>query len=300
MNGASVCAELFTALIGEAQVRCSGATHISRPTATVLHSQSTRTLYRPYIRHHGISIAHPQIINPTLLLVGHSSAMSVDQSLLSAQSFIEAMHRGSVICAAFGLDVAVKHAVDHALCMWTVERGTPSASWTNFDDFVRASYHDLSESDQRPHNLAFNSIPFFAWGTFAFDAYTFQARSASWWYMLDVVAPKPSHIIPSTPFIPYAKFSPVRSLSVAQGFKRTPLWFIRCDGGLGIAVQGSRSLLWHGEKDFRRCDGTWKTTMKIKFSVRALLRYFLPVALNAPPTVAWLCRWLGEADTFRE
>ncbi|KZV71373.1 hypothetical protein PENSPDRAFT_734132, partial [Peniophora sp. CONT] len=192
--------------------------------------------------------------------------MDNSQSQVSAQRFIEAKHRTSVLSAAFGLDFAVKHAFDHAFSLWTAENAASSDSWVNLEDFVRASYHDLNEQDHAPHGLPPNSIPFFAWGTFIRDGYTYQARSASWWYMLDMVAPNPSLIIPSTLFIPYVKTSAVRSENVVKSFKRTPIWFVRSDGGLGVSVEGGRPSLWHGEKEFRRSDGTERKTMKIKCS----------------------------------
>lgn len=194
--------------------------------------------------------------------------------LVTAQHFIGAKHRGSVLSAAFGLDFAVKHAFDHALCVWTAENSADSDGRVNFEDFVRASYHDLNELDHMPHGLPPRAIPFFAWGTFAFDAYTFQARSASWWHLLDMAASDPSRIIPSTPFIPYAKTSATRSENVLKRFKRACLWFVHRDGELGVPVEGNRPLLWQGEKDFRRSDGMERKTMKIKFSVRWFLVYY--------------------------
>ncbi|VDC06277.1 unnamed protein product [Peniophora sp. CBMAI 1063] len=181
---------------------------------------------------------------------------------ISTRRLIEAKHRDSVLSAAFGLHFAIKHAFDHALSVWKAETSASSDDWVNLEDFVRASYLDLSESDYTPHGLPPYAIPFFAWGTFDFDAHTFQARSASWWHLLDMAAPRPSHIIPSTLFVPYARTSVTRSENVVKGFKRTTLWFVRCDGGLGVPVEGNRPLLWHGAKEFRR----ERKTMKIKLS----------------------------------
>ncbi|KZV70705.1 hypothetical protein PENSPDRAFT_752367 [Peniophora sp. CONT] len=190
------------------------------------------------------------------------------KTMLSVQDFVEAKHRSSVLSAVFGLDFAVKHALSHALCMWAVERHAFFNSCVDLESFIRASYHDLAEPNYTPGGLPVNSIPFFAWGTFTLDAYTFQAHSASWWYLLDMVAPDPSRIIPSTLFIPYASTSAVRSDNAVKGFERTPLWFICHDGSLGVPVdvEDDRPFLWHGEKDFRRSDGTWRKTTKIKIS----------------------------------
>ena len=190
-----------------------------------------------------------------------------------AQNFIEAKHRHSILSSAFGLQFAVQHALDHARHVWETERTTSPVSWTRFEDFVQASYYDLREEDHRPHSLPANSIPFYAWGSFSLDAYTFIARSASWWYMLDMIAPNPAYIIPSTLFVPYARISPARSVNVVQSFKRSTLWFIRQDGDLGVPVQGDRPMLWHGQKNFSRYDGQWRTTMKIKLSVRRCTTY---------------------------
>lgn len=209
-----------------------------------------------------------------------SPNMENTQSLLPARQLIEVKHQGSVLSAVFGFNFAVKHALDHAVYVWTTERATSCNSWENLEDFIRASYHDLSEQDHTPHGLPANTIPFFAWGNFAFDAHTFQARSASWWHLVDMVALRPSHIIPSTLFVPYAGTSVTRSENALQGFKRVSLWFIRRDGGLGIPVEGNRPLLWYGEKEFRRSDGTWKKTMKIKFNVGQCPRFQVPLHLT--------------------
>ena len=215
-----------------------------------------------------------------------------------AQNLVETKHSHSVLSAAFGLEFATRHALDYARHVWERERTTSPVSWTRFEDFLQASYHDPREADHQPHSLPANSIPFFAWGSFSIDAYTFIARSASWWYMLDMIAPNPSHIIPLTLFVPYARISPARSEIAVQSFKRSTLWFIRQDGGLGVPVQGDRPPLWHGQKNFSRYDGQWRTTMKIKLSVRLCSTYHLQLT-QVLQSVAWIWRQLGEADPFR-
>ncbi|VDB95280.1 unnamed protein product [Peniophora sp. CBMAI 1063] len=183
---------------------------------------------------------------------------------MSARQLLEIRHRGSILSAAFGRDFALQHALDHATHTWIAERATSSDGWGTLEDFIQASYLDLNERDHIPRGLPANSIPFFSWGIVAFDAYTFQARSRSWWYLLDMIAPDPTRIVPSSLFVPYAGTSATRSESVVQGFKRKALWFVRRDGGLGVPAEGSRPLLWHGEKEFQR--SPWRKTMKIKFN----------------------------------
>ncbi|VDB95284.1 unnamed protein product [Peniophora sp. CBMAI 1063] len=207
------------------------------------------------------------MLNHTPPRTQYNFSMASPQSLFSARHLVEERHRASVLGAAFGQDFAIEYALDHALNAWTAESKASSNIWASFADFIQASYDDLTEPDRRPRLLPPNSVPFFAWNTFVFEAYTFMApRSATWWYILDMTTPRPANIIPSSLFIPYANAAPVRSENALQGFKRTPLWFICQDGGLGVPVEGRRPMLWHGSKDFRRFDGSWRMTVKLKFS----------------------------------